>query len=123
MTMTEPFKLTDKEKWRHLQHFMDTHNYSKSNVQYLWGWVNDMIEPPKQLEVNADGMTEEEVERLKEAIRSAKTNPSAKWKPDDDSPRTKKPINIEDIGLTEEDAWEFEQDFLKWVDKLAEIDE
>ena len=41
----------------------------------------------------------------------------------DTTNQTKKPVDIETLGLTEEDVEEFGKVFLKNVDELAEIDE
>ena len=37
------FDWTEKEKWRHIKHFMDTHTYSESNLEYLKSWVEFML--------------------------------------------------------------------------------
>ena len=39
------FDWTKEEKWRHIKHFMDTHNYSESNLQYLKSWVTFITAP------------------------------------------------------------------------------
>ena len=42
------FDWTEKEKWKHIKHFMDTHSYSESNVEYLRYWVRSFLVPIKQ---------------------------------------------------------------------------
>ena len=30
---------TNKDRWRHIKHFVDTHPYSESNLEYLKNWL------------------------------------------------------------------------------------
>ena len=30
---------TNKDRWRHIKHFIDTHPYSESNLEYLKNWL------------------------------------------------------------------------------------
>ena len=38
------FEWTNKEKWRHLKHFFDTHEYSWDNVDYARYWLTSFKE-------------------------------------------------------------------------------
>ena len=39
------FDWTQEEKWRHIKHFIDTHNYSESNLDYLKSWITFLTAP------------------------------------------------------------------------------
>lgn len=30
---------TNNDRWRHIKHFVDTHRYSRSNLEYLKNWL------------------------------------------------------------------------------------
>jgi len=32
-------KYTNKDRWRHINHFVDTHPYSEDNLDYLNNWI------------------------------------------------------------------------------------
>jgi len=87
-------------------------------------WCEPHLEYIRKLEAYVDYLESvtTKPENLEGCSHDRKTD-NNNGKPNDTLPRTKNPINIEDIGLTEEDAWEFEQDFLKCVDELAKIDD
>ena len=39
------FDWTTEEKWRHIQHFMNTHPYSEANLEYLKAWTKFLTAP------------------------------------------------------------------------------
>jgi len=41
-------KYTNKDRWRHIKHFVDTHDYDPSNLEYLKSWIEHFTVPPKQ---------------------------------------------------------------------------
>jgi len=38
-------KYTNKDRWRHTKHFVETHDYSESNLQYLKDWLDGFVPP------------------------------------------------------------------------------
>ena len=39
---------TNKDRWRHLKHFVDTHPYSEDNLEYLKTWITHFTVPHKE---------------------------------------------------------------------------
>ena len=45
---------TNKDRWRHIKHFVDTHPYSEDNLEYLKTWITQFTAPPKESWVGVD---------------------------------------------------------------------
>ena len=41
-------KYDNTDRWRHLKHFVDTHDYDPSNLEYLKSWIESFPVPPKE---------------------------------------------------------------------------
>ena len=39
-------KYDNTDRWRHLKHFVDTHDYDPSNLEYLKSWIERFTVPP-----------------------------------------------------------------------------
>ena len=46
--MTVKSEYTNKDRWRHIKHFVDTHDYDPSNLEYLKSWIESFPVPPKE---------------------------------------------------------------------------
>jgi len=45
---------TNKDRWRHIKHFVDTHDYDPSNLEYLKSSIERFTIPPKESWVGVD---------------------------------------------------------------------
>ena len=52
--MTVKSEYTNKDRWRHIKHFVDTHDYTSSNLEYLKSWLSSFTAPPKESWVGVD---------------------------------------------------------------------